>query len=271
MAFCSKCGSRLNEGSGFCTSCGAPVGAAARPAAPTPPPPPAPRTQENYSYAPPPPPRPQPSYAHSVTGATAPGLVTRITNILTKPKEEWPVIAGESASVSSLYTGYILILAAIPVVAAFIKMSIIGTSVFLTTVRVGIVTGLVSAIVQYALTLGGIYLSAFIIEKLAPNFQSEGDTVQALKLVAYAYTPAWVAGVFNLLPIIGILGLLAGGIYSIYLFYLGLPILMRTPQEKVIVYMIVSAVVILVIYLVIGIVVGGITAASLMGSGAFGF
>jgi hypothetical protein len=270
MAFCSKCGSRLNDGSSFCTSCGAPLGAAPRPAAAAPPPPPPPRAQENYSYAPPPP-RPQANYAYSASGEPAPGLVPRITNILTKPKEEWPVIAGESATISSLYTGYIVLLAAIPVIASFIKMSIIGTTVFVTTVRVGIATGLIGAIVQYVLTLGGIYLSAFIIEKLAPNFQSEGDTVQAMKLVAYAYTPAWVAGVFNLLPIIGILGLLAGGIYSIYLFYIGLPIVMRTPQDKVIVYMIVAAVVIFVIYLIIGMVVGAITAASLMGTGAFSF
>jgi hypothetical protein len=181
------------------------------------------------------------------------------------------VIAGESATVSSLYTGYIVILAAIPVIASFIKMSIIGTTVFVTTIRVGIVTGLIGAIVQYALTLGGIYLSAFIIEKLAPNFQSEGDTVQALKLVAYAYTPAWIAGVCNLLPFIGILVVLAGAIYSIYLFYIGLPVVMRTPQDKVIVYMIVSAVVIFVIYLIIGMVVAGITAASFVGGAAFNF
>jgi hypothetical protein len=160
-----------------------------------------------------------------------------------------------------------VILAAIPVAASFIKMSLIGTSVGLfARVHVGIVGGLFGAIVGYALSLGGVYLAALVIEKLAPTFQSQGDTLQALKLVAYAYTAAWVAGVFHLLPIIGILGILAGGIYSIYLFYLGLPVLMKTPQEKVVVYMIVAAVVIFVIYIVIGMVVGAITAASYVGS-----
>ncbi|HYK90823.1 MAG TPA: YIP1 family protein [Acidobacteriota bacterium] len=248
MAFCPKCGSQLNEGAAFCPSCGTPAGAGTRPAG-----------------SPLPPPRAPEGNSASGSGAT-PNLMARVTNIITRPKEEWQVIAGESASVASLYSSYIVILAAIPVVAGFIKMSLIGTTVVFTTVRVGFVTGMVGAIVGYVLSLAGVYLAAFVVEKLAPTFQSQGDISQALKLVAYAYTAAWVAGVFNLLPIIGILGVLAGGIYSIYLFYLGLPVLMRTPPDKVVAYMIVAAVVIFIIYIVIGMVVGAITTASILGS-----
>jgi uncharacterized membrane protein len=36
MAFCAKCGAQMAEGTTFCGSCGAPVGAAAAPAAPAP-------------------------------------------------------------------------------------------------------------------------------------------------------------------------------------------------------------------------------------------
>ena len=119
--------------------------------------------------------------------------------------------------------------------------------------------------IAMSLALGGVYLAAFIIEKLAPNFQSRGDTLQALKLVAYANTAFWVAGVCNILPFLGVLGMIAGGIYSIYLFYLGLPVMMKTPQDKVIPYMIVSAVVILIIQMVIMLVVGAITAGGFGG------
>jgi hypothetical protein len=40
-------------------------------------------------------------------------LVDRIKNILLSPRTEWPKIAGETATVQSLYVGYILVLAAI--------------------------------------------------------------------------------------------------------------------------------------------------------------
>lgn len=253
MAFCAKCGTRLVEGAAFCGVCGTPVGPGA-PRTEPPPPPPLP-----------PPPRAYDSYPRA-QARPAPDLMTRVVNILTKPKEEWPVIASESATVSSIYSGYIVILAAIPVVASFIGMSLIGSALYFVGGGIGIVAGLVGAVVQYALTLGGAYLAALVIKELAPTFQSQGDMVQALKLVAYSSTAIWIAGILNILPIISILGVLVGGIYSIYLFYLGLPATMKTPPDKVIVYMIVSAVIIFVIYMVIGLIVGAITAASLIGS-----
>jgi len=248
MAFCSKCGASVVEGVSFCGKCGTPIQQGPGGAIKIPAPP-----QFQNSYAP-------------AGGAFAPGLVTRVTNILTKPKQEWGVIAGESTSIAALYTGYIVILAAIPVVATLIQMSIISIGIF----RAGMLYALIAMIVAYALGLGGVYLAAFVIDKLAPTFQSQPNMLQALKLVAYAYTAMWVAGVFNLLPIIGILGALAGGIYSIYLFYLGLPVMMKTPPDKIIVYMIVAAVVIFVIYLVITLIVGSITAAAYLGSRVIG-
>ena len=246
MAFCGKCGAAIEQGATFCGICGTQV-------------------QPSPGGSPPPPPPPV-YYPAPAAGATAaPGLVTRVTNILTKPNQEWGVIAGESTSVAALYSGYIVILAAIPVLASFIQMAFFSMGMF----RVALTYALIAMIVSYVLSLGGVYLAAVIIEKLAPNFQSQGDTLQALKLVAYANTAIWVAGVFGLLPFLGVLGVIAGGIYSIYLFYLGLPVMMKTPQDKVIPYMIVAAVVIIIIQVVIMLVVGAITAAALVGNRVF--
>ena len=211
-----------------------------------------------------PPPQPQYNFPSTGTG-TAPSLVTRVTNILTKPKEEWAVIAGESTSVPSLYSGYIIPLAAIPAVAIFLQMAVVGYGFF----RIPLITALIATIVSYALGLGGIYLGALVIDKLAPNFQSQPNFLQALKLVAYASTASWVAGILNIIPVLGMLALL-GGLYGIYLFYLGLPVMMRTPEDKVIVYMIVSAVILIVIMVVISQVVGLITASALLGTRIIG-
>ena len=179
-------------------------------------------------------------------------LQSRVVNILTKPNLEWPVIANEPADVSSLYKEYIILLSAIPAVCGFIGMTMVGISIpFFGTFRSSIASGLTSMIVQYVLSLVGVFVAAIIIEKLAPTFQSSGGVVQALKMVAYATTPSWIAGVLGLLPALSLLSALAG-LYGIYLFYLGLPHVMKTPPQKVIPYMVVAAVVIIVIYIVIG-------------------
>ena len=185
-------------------------------------------------------------------------LVPRVTNILTKPKQEWPVIASESTDVATFYKEYIVLLAAVPAICSFIGMTVIGVPIpFFGTMRVGVVSGLTGLVVRYVLSLAAAYVAAIIVEKLAPTFQSQGSTIQALKLVAYASTPAWVAGVLSLFPPLVPLTILAG-LYGVYLFYLGLPHLMKTPPDKVIPYMIVSAIVIFVMYLI----VGAVTAAT---------
>ena len=247
MYFCPKCEAQINDGAVFCSACGSTVGTGIG-------------SVQTLS--------PTLSYANSFSAGAgaAPDLKTRVINILTKPKEEWPVINFESTSVASLCRNYIAILAAIPIVAGFIKMALLGITAFGITGRVGIISGLISAIVNYVLSLIGVYVAALVIEKLAPTFQSQGDTVQALKLVAYAYTAAWIAGVLNLLPYFGALIVFAGAIYSIYLFYLGLPVLMKTPQDKVVGYMIAAAVVVLVIHIVIALIAGAIPGVSYMAS-----
>lgn len=192
-------------------------------------------------------------------------LQTRVVNILTKPKEEWPVIAAETTDVASLYSGYIAILAAIPAVCSFIGMTMIGVTLpFVGTYRYPLAHGLTTAVLQYVFGLIGIYVAALVIDKLAPTFQSQPSTIQALKLVAYASTAGWVAGVLNLIPALGILGIFAA-LYGIYLFYLGVTPLMKTPSDKVIPYMVVSAVVIIIVMAICGVITGAITAAMFVG------
>lgn len=174
--------------------------------------------------------------------AVSPQLTTRVTNILTKPAEEWPVISSEPTDTAALMTGYAAPLAAIPAVCSWIGWSLIGLGFY----RRGLVSGFAAAIVSWVFALVGAFIGAIVIEKLAPTFKSSGSTIQALKLVVYASTPMWVAGVLNLVPPLAALALLAG-LYAIYLFYLGLPVLMKTPSDQVIPYMIVSALVIIVI------------------------
>ena len=41
-------------------------------------------------------------------------LIQRVQDILLKPRQTWPTIAQEPASVASIYNGYLIYLAAIP-------------------------------------------------------------------------------------------------------------------------------------------------------------
>ena len=188
-----------------------------------------------------------------------PALKARVTNILKDPKREWPVIAAEPTTVEKLYSSYIAPLAAIPAIATFIGYSIVGQTLpFVGTYRVGIVRGLVSAFVSYVVSLVAVYVAAMVVDWLAPRFESTPNQLQALKLVAYSYTASWVASVVMVFPALLMLSII-GGLYSIYLFYVGLPVMMKTPESKVVPYMVVSAVAVIFIGMILAMLTAALT------------
>jgi Yip1-like protein len=179
-------------------------------------------------------------------------LVERAKNILLQPKSEWEVISGESATVPDLYKAYIVPLAAIGPAASIIGFSLMGVSVpLMGTVRMSILGALGYAITSYVLALVGVFLVALIIDTLAPSFGGEKNQIQALKVAAYASTPSWVAGILMLLPMLSVIALLAA-LYGLYLLYLGLPLLMKAPQDKAIAYTVVVVVAAVVVMAVLG-------------------
>lgn len=198
-------------------------------------------------------------------------LAARTKAILLTPKSEWPVIASESTTVADLYKGYIIPLAAIPAIFGFLKMSLIGTTVmFAGTYRVGIGAGLTSMVLGYVLSLVMVYVMGLIVDALAPTFGGQKNNIQALKTMAYAYTASWIAGVAQILPGIGMLIVIVGGIYSIYLLYLGLPHTMKCPPEKAGGYTAVAIIIAIVLGFLTAMVVGSIAGVgSMMGGSTY--
>ena len=181
-------------------------------------------------------------------------LMDRVKRVLLTPKQEWPVIDAEQASVGGLYTSYIIPLAAIGPIAMVIGSSVFGMNVpFVGSIKLPIGYALRNAVISYVAGLVGVYVLALIIDALAPTFGGQKNQVQALKGAAYSYTAAWVAGVFLLIPLLGIIGLLVS-LYSLYLLYVGLPIVMKAPPDKAVGYTVVVVLVAIVLWVVIGLI-----------------
>lgn len=202
------------------------------------------------------------------SGASAPSIVERIQNILLKPQSEWDRIDGEQVNVQQLYTGYVLPLVAIAAVCGFVGMSVFGYSAFGVSYRVPMVTGVATAILQVVMGLVGVYVLALITNALAPNFGSQQNMGQAHKLAAYGSTASFLAGVFAIFPPLAMLGIL--GLYSLVLLYLGLPRLMKTPEDKRIGYFVTVIIASIVLWIVIGVVVGTVQTAMGGGVGRMG-
>jgi hypothetical protein len=186
-------------------------------------------------------------------------IIARAKGMLLTPRAEWPVVATEPDTIGGLFSGYILLLAAIPVLVSFLASTVIGVSVpLLGTYRIGIAAALTGAVVRYALTLVGVYVVALIVDALAPTFGAEKNLVQALKTVAYSYTALWVISILGVIPGLALLATLGGGIYSIYLLNMGLPFTMKCPTDKAVGYTALTVVIAIVVGVVLGLIVNAV-------------
>ena len=198
------------------------------------------------------------------------GLVDRAKNICLTPKTEWPVIAGETTSTGSLMSGYVAPLAIIGPVAGFIGGSLIGhTLPFIGTYRTPIIAGVGLAVFTFVMAFVGVFILSLIINALAPSFGGEKNSQQALKVAVYAYTPAWLAGILSIIPFLGLLAILAA-LYSLYLLYLGLPKLMKCPEDKSIGYTVVVVICAIVLSVIIGLIGTMFAGAGMMAAGGMG-
>lgn len=180
-------------------------------------------------------------------------LAQRVKDILLSPKQTWPKIAAEETDIPTLYTQYLMILALVPAIAGFIGMSLIGFNNGGQTVLVPLLNGVSSMVISYVLSLAMVYAIALLANRLAPNFSGEKNLVSALKLIAYSSTSGMIGGVFSLLPALWPLGLLAS-IYSLYLLFTGIPVMMKSPPERALSYTAVLLVSSLIASAVLGII-----------------
>jgi hypothetical protein len=159
------------------------------------------------------------------------GLTARIKNIVFTPKSEWRVIEAETTSVSRLYSGYVMPLAAFASVLSFIRMSVVGVEVPSGgTLRAPVANGSFTSLLTFVSSLVGLYLVGLAINALASAFGGRPDRRQALKTAAYALTPAWLGTALSFLPMGALLQFFAG-LYGVYVLYVGLPIMMQAREE----------------------------------------
>jgi len=182
-------------------------------------------------------------------------LIDRAKNIVIQPKNTWEVIKTEETSVPKLFTGYVFPLLLIPAIASFIGYGFIGFNVGFFGQASSIEWGISQAITTFATAFIGIFVSAWVISRLAQNFRTAVSLTNAIKLVAYSYTPSLLSGVFYLIPALTIL-LLIGGLYSLYVLYLGFQPITNVSEQQKTSYFLISIIAIIVVSVFVAFVFG---------------
>jgi hypothetical protein len=154
-----------------------------------------------------------------------------------------------SVSVNTIMVNYVAVLDVIPFIAALIGPlwyyhfgSLVAYSVTF-------------AILTYVFDLIGVYVTGYIIWKLAPTFGATLDQARGTLIAAWILTPAFLIAILDVVPFIAWLTFL-GILYGMYILYLGLPVLTNTPKDKVVPYVIGVLIASIIVYVVLATIVG---------------
>lgn len=150
-------------------------------------------------------------------------VMRRAFALITRPRAELAIIEAEDATVAAMFRDYVAPLAAIPAVALLLRK--LAGGVF------DPFSALAGSLVAYVASLMGLYLIGEAAFRLASQFGSREDRVAAMKTVIYASTPVWLAGVVFILPP-AFDFFFVFSLFSLYVLDRALPLLMKTPPDK---------------------------------------
>lgn len=173
-------------------------------------------------------------------------IINRVVNLLFNPQAEWIKIRDERVSNVQIFLKYVIWIAALPALGYLISFFRYPS----------LVLNIRAAIISFVFALVAVDTGAYLMNLLANNFSSKKDVSRALRLVAFGATPVFVTGVLNFVPVVGKFIWAVGALYTAYLFYLGLPSLMSTPNDKQVPYAVTSFVIFIGLYLGL-IILGG--------------
>jgi hypothetical protein len=138
------------------------------------------------------------------------------------PRREWARVAADPTGIGALDISYVAILAgfAVTIEAAHQWSPPTPAAAALEIAGFG-----------YVAALFGVAVLGVVSSKLAPLFGGVDDLHRGIKLAAFSHTPVWLAAPLLLVPRIGPTLALAGTLYGVYVYYLGIGDLLCVPPR----------------------------------------
>lgn len=174
-------------------------------------------------------------------------IFNRAKNLILNPQAEWTIIQAETKSRSQLIKDY-----AVPFILLLAICTFVGSYIF-SFPQYSFGAILTKTIVSAVLGLSGVYLSAIIINELAVSFGMPKNIEATFVLVVYSFTSYFItSSLVGLFPQIQIINLF--GLHSIYLFWIGTSLILKTPEENKLGFVIVSMLIIIGIYAIFSLI-----------------
>lgn len=158
-----------------------------------------------------------------------------VIGLLFSPHSEWEKISNENRAGSICFFRCVLIMAALPAIAWYFGLTTVGWEFGGRVIRMTHASAGQIMILFYIAMLAGVAFLGYMVHWMSATYEvSESSIGKGISIVGYTFIPMFVFGVAGFYPILWLdmlLFCLAAG-YTVYLLYLGVPAVMRIPQEK---------------------------------------
>ncbi|ANI29349.1 membrane protein [Yersinia entomophaga] len=162
-------------------------------------------------------------------------MVNHVWGLLVHPSQEMKQIKSESESIPHFYTHHVLLMAAIPVICAFIGTTRVGWNFGEgQVIKVSSLTAFYAAVIFYVMILAAVALMGRVIYWMARRYESRPSWQSCTLFAGYAATPMFLSGIVAVYPLLwlclfaGIVGLCYAG----YLMYLGIPTFLNIDRSE---------------------------------------
>ena len=172
-------------------------------------------------------------------------IINQVKEIILNPKSFWISKKGTTESLTVLFGSFLLPLFAVVAVAVFIGEFFRSSHFYLGF-------ALLKALRKMVLFGLAYFISVYFINTLMKTFGAEKNRDAARQLMAYSLTPLLVVSlVTGLFPFLYILNIL--GVYSFYIFWVGVSELLIFPEHKRENYILITLLVIFFIFIFLSI------------------
>ncbi|MCV6591153.1 MAG: YIP1 family protein [Marinobacterium sp.] len=162
-------------------------------------------------------------------------FLQHMMGMLYHPKAEWGALRKERYTTWHIFLAQISLLAAIPAVSLYIGTTQIGWSVAGSEyVKLDVSSAIPAAIAFYFAMWVAVGFIGGCIHWMEKTYGGNVSMDECLVLTTFTATPLFLSGLAGLYPVLWFnvfVGLVAL-CYSVYLLYVGVPIIMQIPEER---------------------------------------
>ncbi len=164
-------------------------------------------------------------------------MIQHTFGLLFKPGQQWKTISELPESSQNMLVLYPFIFAILPAIAWYWGTSQVGWTVgtYNEVIKLTEASALQVNILFYCVMVGAVATIGYFIHWMSSTYGAEHSSLaKGIMIAGLTATPLFVAGLVGFYPVLWI-DLLIGVVavsWSVYLMYLGIPIVMNIPQER---------------------------------------